>query len=241
MNNKYELLKNDTKIVNGITLFRIKAKISFSNIIIGELGGYVEKESCLSVSGDAWVSGDAQVYGNARVFDNAWVFGNARVSGDARVSGNARVSGDAQVYGNAQVFGDARVYDNAWVSGDAWVLTGYINLSLENISVSLMAQLGIALINNKCVLYKRVNKISKGKYSSCYDKNFIYQTGKISKVNNPDLTNASCATGIHLSTALYWNEGDTLIACEVKKEDIITVQAGKVRVKKCKVLGEVTI
>jgi hypothetical protein len=104
-----------------------------------------------------------------------------------------------------------------------------------------MAQLGIALIKNKCILYKRVNKISKGKYSSCYESSFIYQDNKIAKIDNPDLSNASCASGIHLSTALYWNEGDTLIACEVKKEDIITIQEGKVRVKKCKVLGEVTI
>ena len=104
-----------------------------------------------------------------------------------------------------------------------------------------MAQLGVALIKNKCVLYKRVNKIEKGKYSSCYDKNFIYQDGKISKVENPDLSQTSCASGIHLSTALYWQEGDTLIACEVKKEDIITIQEGKVRVKQCKVIGEITI
>jgi len=191
MNTKYELLKNDTKIFFGITLYRIKAKISFGNIKVGELGGYIEKESCLEISGDAWVSGDARVYGNAQV------------------------------------------------SGDAFILSGYINMSLNDISFSLMAQLGIALVNNKCILYKKVNKLSKGKYASCYDNNFIYQDGKIIKVENPDLSNNSCASGIHLSTALYWNQGDTLIACEVKKEDIITVQEGKVRVKKCKVLGEV--
>jgi len=137
------------------------------------------------------------------------------------------------------VSGNARVYGNAQVSGDAFILSGYINMSLNDISFSLMAQLGIALVNNKCILYKKVNKLSKGKYASCYDNNFIYQDGKIIKVENPDLSNNSCASGIHLSTALYWNQGDTLIACEVKKEDIITVQEGKVRVKKCKVLGEV--
>jgi hypothetical protein len=125
------------------------------------------------------------------------------------------------------------------VSGSALILSGYIKLSLNNISFSLMAQCGIALINNKCILYKRVNKISKGKYSSCYDNNFIYEDGKVSEVKNPDLSNSSCSAGIHLSTALYWEKGNTLIACEVKKEDIITIQEGKVRVKKCKVIGEV--
>ena len=116
---KYELLIDDTIDVFGVTLFRIKALISFGNVEKGDLGGYVKKEDNLSHSGNAWV------YGNARVYGNAWVSGDARVSGDAEVygnawvSGDARVSGDAEVYGNAWVSGDAEVYGNARVSGDA--------------------------------------------------------------------------------------------------------------------------
>ena len=83
MNNKYELLTDQTIKVFGHTLFRIKAKISFSDVKAGEFGGYIENEDNLETSGDAWVSGNAQVYGNARV------------SGDALVSGDAWVSGDA--------------------------------------------------------------------------------------------------------------------------------------------------
>ena len=82
-------LTSETINVYGITLFRIEALIAFANISIGEKGGYVEKESNLDHSGDAWVYGDAQVYGNA------WVSGNARVSGNAWVYGNAQVSGNA--------------------------------------------------------------------------------------------------------------------------------------------------
>jgi carbonic anhydrase/acetyltransferase-like protein (isoleucine patch superfamily) len=87
---KFSLTKN-TKQFLGITLFQIKAEMSFGNVIKGELGGWIEKEENLSQDGDAWVSG------------NAWVYGNAQVSGNARVSGNA------WVYGNAWVFGDARL------------------------------------------------------------------------------------------------------------------------------------
>lgn len=58
-------------------LFRIKALISFGNVRVGDVGGYIEKEENLSQSGNAWVSGNAEV------------FGNARVSGDAEVSSNA--------------------------------------------------------------------------------------------------------------------------------------------------------
>ena len=110
MNNKYTLVKTDTTLSrDGRTLFRLRARVNFGAVVKGELGGYVESENNVEVSGNAWVSGDTQVYGNARV------------SGDARVSGNARVSGDAQVSGNAWVYGDAQVYGNAQVSGNAWV------------------------------------------------------------------------------------------------------------------------
>ena len=73
---KYSLTKT-TKECFGITLFQIKAEISFGNVSKGELGGYIEKEENLSQEGNAWVSGDARV------------FGDAMVSGDARVSGYA--------------------------------------------------------------------------------------------------------------------------------------------------------
>ena len=54
---KYSLT-NNKKVWCGITLFQIKAEISFGNVSKGDLGGYIEKEENLSqVYGDAWVSG----------------------------------------------------------------------------------------------------------------------------------------------------------------------------------------
>ena len=135
--------------------------------------------------------------------------------------------------GEASVYGKVRVY------GEAWVLFGYINGKFT-LKYSLAMQLGLCFVNEKVILYKRVNKISKGKYSSCHDRNFVYEDGKVAIAKNPDISDASCASGLHLSLALYWELGDTLIACEVKEEDVITIQQGKVRCKKCKVIGEVT-
>ena len=118
MNKKYSLTKN-TKEWCGITLFQIKAEISFGSIAKGELGGYIEKEENLSqVYGNAWVSGDARVSGNARVYGNAWVYGNARVSGDAWVYGNARVSGNARVYGDARVYAKFSFTKGWFIGGD---------------------------------------------------------------------------------------------------------------------------
>ena len=39
----------------GITLFQIKAEMSFGDFDKGDLGGWVEKEENLSQEGDAWV------------------------------------------------------------------------------------------------------------------------------------------------------------------------------------------
>ncbi len=91
-NAKFEAT-GETKEWLGITLHRIRATadIAAFGIVAGTLGGWIEKEECLSVYGNAWVSGDARVsgdawvYGDARVYGNAWVYGDARVSGDARV------------------------------------------------------------------------------------------------------------------------------------------------------------
>ena len=92
---KFSLTKN-TKEWCGITLFQIKAEMSFGGVVKGELGGWIEKKENLDEDGDAWVSGDALVSGNARVYGNAWVYGDALVSGDARVYGNAWVSAKMQ-------------------------------------------------------------------------------------------------------------------------------------------------
>ena len=75
MNDKYELTK-ETKVILGKTLHRIKALKSFGIVLKGELGGFIESASNLSVydnagvSGNAWASGDAQVYGGISISES---------------------------------------------------------------------------------------------------------------------------------------------------------------------------
>ena len=67
---KYKL--TDVKInFIGKTLFQIEAVKCFGDIVKGQKGGFIEKESNLSQGGNAWVSGNAWVYGNAEVYGNA--------------------------------------------------------------------------------------------------------------------------------------------------------------------------
>ena len=92
-NAKYEFVPGDEiTIAPGRTVKRIRALVAISYFAsAGSLGGYIESEKSLEVSGDARVYGDARVSGDARVYGNAWV------SGDARVYDNARVSGDGLI------------------------------------------------------------------------------------------------------------------------------------------------
>ena len=106
---KYEFT-GETRQHLGRTLRRIRALVSFGDIVAGDVGGWIEDEENLSHYDDAWV------FGNALVFDNARVSGNALVSGTAWVSGNALVSGTAWVYGIAGVSGNAQVSDDAVVT-----------------------------------------------------------------------------------------------------------------------------
>ena len=100
-------LTDDTIVIDGITLHRIKALRSFGNVTKGNLGGWVEKEENLSQLGDAWIDENAKVYGNAYIFENALI------SGEAMIYGHAFIYGHARIGGNARIYGDATIYDIA--------------------------------------------------------------------------------------------------------------------------------
>ena len=63
---KYEFT-GETKNFLGRELRRIKAMASFSDVAAGEIGGWIENESNLSQTGDAWVYGDAQVFWASKI------------------------------------------------------------------------------------------------------------------------------------------------------------------------------
>ena len=93
---KYEFTGETRALSSTTILHRIRAVIDIpsAGVNAGDIGGWIESDSNLSHSGNAWVDG------NARVGSSARVGGDARVSGDAWVGGNARVSGDAHINSN---------------------------------------------------------------------------------------------------------------------------------------------
>lgn len=120
----YKLTDEKIKF-SGKTLYRIQAikDLPIHNIKIGDLGGWIEKES--NLQDNAWVADEAKVYGNAKVYENALIYESAEISEKAKVYGSATVCGDAKVYGNSQIyekadiFGNALIYDNSRISGNS--------------------------------------------------------------------------------------------------------------------------
>lgn len=131
---------------------------------------------------------------------------------------------------------------NSWVSGNAVVKENYhvkygrttTDLSLDLIS-NIESQTGLKSFNKEVYCYKHVRK----DLSSLHDNNFKYKINEWIEVLDPDLSNSSCSSGLHVSNAQYWNgnAGEEILFCKVKLEDIITVQEGKIRCKKLFVIG----
>jgi hypothetical protein len=232
MDKKYELLK-----VNNIC-YRVKALKDFTlitgeQIKKGDIGGYILSEDCLSQEGNCWIMDNSIVYGT--------------VSGNAVIKDFAKVYGD--VCGNAIVKDDGFVGTNTTVTDNAVVQTwqriryGTVTTDLlgtKDWAGALYAEFGIVPEDGKVILYKRVFKTKfKNVFKSVYNDDFHYLIGKkaIETDVDEDVMN-ECGKGLHFTSLEFisFHIGNTIIECEVALEDIITVQNGKVRARKCKVI-----
>lgn len=122
-------LTNNTKIVDGITLYQIEAitdSMTQHSVNIGDLGGYVEAEYNLSQEGNCWISDCSMVYGNAMVKDdalldfNSVVFGNSLIRGSAYIS-NSIIGGNTMVEGSVQIE-SSDVRSDTLIFGTAYIL-----------------------------------------------------------------------------------------------------------------------
>lgn len=132
---KYEIIKKCAKIIDGKTLYPIRALVDIprKNVHAGDLGGFVESEANLSHKGSCWIFEDADVYENATVTEHAEVCGLARVHGHAKVAGHARVGSRAEVYEHALVTGSSYITDFAKVRG--WAITSGTSCVFEHAEV----------------------------------------------------------------------------------------------------------
>lgn len=293
------VLTEDTCVIDGRTLYRIRAEKNFSDVKKGDFGGFVEREANLSHSGNSWIYDDACVYnnsyvyndacirdiariydnariygdayicdeahvynnthvydsacvrGNVHVYDNAHIFSNAHVAGHARIYGNACVyrnafiSGNAHIFENAQVCGDADIYGEARIGEHAKIQFSRLKTDLkEDLKASLRCQCNLIPEDGKVIAYKLVRKNLR----SLFDKNFVYKIGEYAVCKNPKEDNSSCSAGLHFSNLTYWDNrcGECLeelvyLKAEIDLQDIITIQEGKIRCRKAKILNKIEI
>ena len=88
---KYELT-DETIVIGGQILHRIRALRDFAEVKAGDIGGYIENENNLSHEGNAWVS------------DKACVSGRVKISGDGCICNNAKIA-TSEDYAIIQGFG----------------------------------------------------------------------------------------------------------------------------------------
>lgn len=122
MENKYELLKNDYKEIDGQRVYRIRALRDFMydpndsghlhpGVRKGMLGGYIQSERNLSHEGDCWI-------GSPGAAEETIVYGISRVEGDGMVRGDIQVKDTyitGFVDGKRSVIEESKILDNAWV------------------------------------------------------------------------------------------------------------------------------
>ena len=126
---KYEILKKDSIMWKGKTLYLIKALKNFSDVKKGDLGGYIESESNLSQEGNCWiydegkvfdnafVSGNATIRHNAQVYEYAHVYDNAIIGDFAEIRDHSKVYESAIVRDHDYLLGESSIYGHAWVYG----------------------------------------------------------------------------------------------------------------------------
>ena len=172
-NDKFTMLSGDYTVINGKTVYRIKALQDFGIVKKGDLGGYIAKESNLSfkegsmawVGKEAVVMDDASVLNHAHVTDHAIIADTttvkdcAIVGGSAEINGNCFIMKEAVVTGAAKLNGKVVVTDTAIVMEDV-SLNGVIRVYGEAIlsgdtEIEGNADIGFNIENNEdFILYE---------------------------------------------------------------------------------------
>ena len=120
---KYTLVSGDwIEIIDSEhkkhVLHRIRAIRDFSDVKVGDYGGYVECEDNLNQYDDSWLYSDAvRISKNTRAWGQSRVFGKAKLYNSAEVCDYAIVCGESKLYEDAKVHGRAKISGNCYIHG----------------------------------------------------------------------------------------------------------------------------
>ena len=98
---KYEILKDDSKTIDGIKVYRIKALKDFGIVSKGTLGGYIEKDTNLSQKGNCWIFENSIVYGDSAIMDDVLVYDSklkSIIANDSIILNNELYSKNTDIY-----------------------------------------------------------------------------------------------------------------------------------------------
>lgn len=115
-NSKKFALTGETKIYNGVTLYRIKAlkDIKKYGVVAGDLGGFVQYSSNLSQEDASWIKKDSILMGSTILRYDSLVMG--------------AVLADVEVHGRVTVY-DSSVRDTV-LMGDSTIKDSYISSAI---------------------------------------------------------------------------------------------------------------
>ena len=135
MGKKYEFTGKE--MLYPVKLKEIRALRDFGYVKKGDIGGYIESESCLSHEGNCWVYPGGMVYGKSIITHNAVVGEGVTIHNCSVVGGNASVLGKGikinhSSIGDNSVIEDGSVIINSAIEGKAVIRQSYI----ENAKVS---------------------------------------------------------------------------------------------------------
>ena len=219
------------------------------------------------VLGYARISGGACVRGRAYVGDNAIVDSQVTIDEDAKIEGSAIVTNSAYVGGRAVITGNAVVKDSQRIEGNAVVTVDLSKNLKENIRCQTgLCPIGDYVIaykevnNDLTSNYDKDFKYEVGKWVEIdyenqlkifweQNHNYLGSTPSFEEIVEIDKIDP-CSVGLHFSNATYWNSvmyhsnsakfkkrSSTMLIARINLDDIITVQAGKIRCKRAYIMN----
>lgn len=257
---------NNAKIKDGACV--IGSAIVGDNAIIN---GWAFIKDRAVIKGDAIVSDHACVRGEAEINSKAVISNNACINGNARITGNAIVKDRAYVGGVAIIAGNAILKDNQSIGNHAVVTIDLSKNLKENIRCQTdlcpIDDYVIAYkeVNNDLTSnFDKNFKYEVGKWAEIdyenqlkmfleQNSNYLGPTSSFEEMIEIDKIDP-CSVGLHFSNATYWNSivynrnrriskkvSSTMLIARINLDDIITVQAGKIRCKRAYIMDSYKI
>ena len=163
MNKKYTLVEsNYYTIQDGCKLFQIQAIRDFGNVKVGDLGGYIQKESNLSHEGNCWVYGDGCVCGDAEVSGDVWVYGPAYICNNVKINKHKNLF-VVDIFLNRSEHATFVKTDDGIIYVTCFIASKYFNGTIDELEEEVLNTYDKFSVNRKCYInaIKMVKEVFK--------------------------------------------------------------------------------